>query len=286
MKTSFSILFVLLALLISVCSFSSCYSKTCYFSSDDWLKDSTYHWAECLEEGCDETSQKQPHTWVQGYGGRYCLVCGAVDDSVSQQIAIGKQAWEQMVASLTFDNVTVKESGVIVPQEEEISAQQDTVIKFSDGAVFIDRIAITEQDTFPMQVLYEGEDASEERSFYQKLFTAVLSDYDGFAYDSKSNVYINTQSVTMTDVVFDLETKIIIENRKVSVDEDGRLQKIVCNMTQIVSTPQGSSTAVVEPITWDFYDYGETVIDEQVAEMETVIIWPDGEDELIVIPPQ
>ena len=198
-----------------------------------------------------------------------CLCLGIGIFLLNTNNSVSEEEWQAMLDASNFENYTLSQSGEVTLSsgEQSNTYQQDLRIKFTE-----DKVHLTEQrDGAPYGSKVFGEkDVETQKKIYESVFLALLADYNNFAYDSKDEAYTNATAITVT---IDLSEQgangtstVVMENGKVTLDEDGKLLKITCKLTQTSTTEiQGHGTHTVtstSDITWQFSDYGTTAIAE------------------------
>ena len=122
-------------------------------------------------------------------------------------------------------------------------------------------------------MILEGEMATAQIEQNNKLLETILSKYEEFVYDAENKSYAITETIIIEEVVDGVEydhetnapfpikipTKITIKDAKVTLTEDGKLSKLVCDYTQEM-TMDGEVIVTSGMNTWTVTDYGTTAI--------------------------
>ena len=192
-------------------------------------------------------------------------------------ITIDASKWAQMISEASFENYTLDAEGVMtVIQNGVEQAPSDVKQRIK---VTADKIAIslsaTDTETGAddsEDLVFDGDIAEAQKLQYSQLFMAMLKDFSNFTYDAETGTYVIPETVNiemtlkaisiMGDAVemFDAPTKIEMREASVTVSEDGKLLKLVCDYTQTMDI-YGAATSTAGKIVWSFSDYGTTVIE-------------------------
>ena len=122
-------------------------------------------------------------------------------------------------------------------------------------------------------IVLEGEMAKQQIEQSNKLLETILSKYGEFVYDTETKSYAITETIIIEELMDGFEydhesgnpipikipTKITIADATVTLTEDGKLLKIVCDYTQEM-TMNGEVIITSGINTWTVTDYGTTVI--------------------------
>lgn len=190
-----------------------------------------------------------------------------------------KQSLDSNVGLSKMDNYTLTLEGLMTVTKngvEEGKTNMKQVLKIADGKAEI--ILFVENGNGEMEqagesMLLEGEMAKAQTEQNNKLLETILAKYDKFVYDAETESYAITETITVEEVVDGVEqdhvsgtlvpikvpTKITIKDAKVTLTEDGKLAKLVCDYTQEMNLEDGI-TVTSGINTWTVTDYGTTVI--------------------------
>lgn len=174
--------------------------------------------------------------------------------------------------TLTLEGaMSVTKNGV-----DEGKTNMKQVLKIADGKAEI--IIYGENENGEMEpaaesMILEGEMATAQIEQNNKLLETILSKYEEFVYDAENNSYAITETIIIEEIVDGVEydhetnapfpikipTKITIKDANVTLTEDGKLSKLVCDYTQEM-TMDGEVIVTSGMNTWTVIDYGTTVI--------------------------
>ena len=176
--------------------------------------------------------------------------CGGSDNDGT----MNEESWEEMISAPSFENYTVRQVATIMGYE------QDTTIKMTEDKVLVTMIF----DGEPVELLYTGNDAAEQKRSYEELILAILADFENFTYDAEDDVYKTestiTVSITMTVEGETITADITVNNATVSIDESGKLLSFDSDYSQLTTTPEGPVSMTTQ-MHMEFSNYGTTVIE-------------------------
>ncbi len=284
---------LLLCLVMLVCAltFTACdenIESHQHTFGDTWAYDEQYHWHECDNETCTEVADKAEHQWVDkgvtteptaesdGVSEKECSVCKAKSSQTVSFNGVSKDKWLSMLADSNFDNYTLKLEGTMTatsPNGNATSKVKET-IKIADGKMHIEMFAADENSTASDShtMLLEGELAEMQKIQNSQIFMTLLKEYESFEYDEATKTYKVPQTVSIDTVLkgismsgdeyvsFDAPSKLEMREAEVTLSEDGKLIKFVCDYSQIMTMGEDGTTSVSGVTTWEFSDYGTTVI--------------------------
>ncbi len=190
-----------------------------------------------------------------------------------------QQSLDSDIGLSKMDNYTLTNEGLMSVTKngvDEGKTNMKQVLKIADGKAEITLFA--ENGNGEMQqagesMVLEGEMATSQIEQNNKLLETILAKYDKFVYDAETESYAITETITIDEVVDGVEhdidsgnlvpikipAKITIKNAKVTLTEDGKLLKLVCNYTQEM-TKDGEVIVTSGINTWTVTDYGTTAI--------------------------
>ena len=200
------------------------------------------------------------------------LLCFQEDES---QVGLSKTEWNAMLDSKNFENYTLDLDGNMTSSfdgELQGSSVVKETILFTKDKV---KMSLSSESGDPntYELVMDGEAAAAQKKQFEQIFLALLAEYDSFVYDGASDTYkVNEPLVIELNMaafkeledgtVETLELPATIEMRKatVTLSEDGKLMKFVCDYAQAVQSGGGESVISGET-TWTFSHYGSTVIE-------------------------
>jgi hypothetical protein len=106
--------------------------------------------------------------------------------------------------------------------------------------------------------IFTDEGYIQVKETYEAIFLSILANYKNYKYNSVDNVYEIPDSIEVTVNYGESNAIISVSNSIVSVSDDGKLLKLVCEYSQ---TEEGIYTATSK-MTYIFKDYGTTLIPE------------------------
>ena len=190
---------------------------------------------------------------------------------------VNEEQWAQMISEVSFENYTLNIDGVMTVTYNGQAGETSTVkqcIKVTSDKVsmYSDPQNSEAGDGEPLNLVFDGEIAEAQKLQFAQVFMAMLSDFSNFKYDVETNTYIIPETVVIEKVLkgiaileddvqlFDAPTKIEMREAEVTISEDGKLLKLVCDYTQTIEV-NGSTSSNAGLTTWTFSDYGTTVIE-------------------------
>lgn len=254
MKRITSFILVICVVLSSAVMLASCEKKKEHNYKTEWSSDATNHWHECADEGCTEVADKAEHNW----NGDVCTVCNATKKAEEKPQGISKEKWEEITSAIAFENYTLVQTGLVTPQGQS-AVQQDCLIKFANDKVAL-QISLGEGD--PLEMIYEGIEAEEQKASYESVFMALLDNFDDFKYDATDKTYKNPEAITVeiTMASQGMTASITMANGVVTLDSNGKIATFECDYTQ-TTTVMGQAITAVADMHWTFSNYGTTVIE-------------------------
>ena len=179
--------------------------------------------------------------------------------------------WSNMLSETTFENFTLNFSGVMtLTQEgmgEPVSADVSQEIKFTK-----DKLQITNKGENDSMVI-EGEGAAVQREQVVQVFMVILEKYEYYVFDEETKTYKIPETVTIDTTLkavtsdgenntttFDVPATIVIREAEAKISDDGKLLTLVCDFTQTMDLG-GATNSASGKTTWEFSNYGTTVIE-------------------------
>ena len=253
-----------------------------------WVTDAENHWHVCEGADCNEISDKAAHQWADknvlatpsqsedGAVEKECSVCGAKYTATIAFEGISADEWAAMLSESSFNNYTLSMDGVmtvVINGVENSTSRIKEIVKIDGEEMFIEMFAsdIDSASTASETMFLNGEMAEMQKTQYTQLYLAMLEKCDNFSYDKETKTYKIANTVTIEKVLkaisesddeittFDLPSVIEMKNAEVSISEDGKLLKLVCEYTQTMDM-KGATISTSGTTTWTFSDYGTTVI--------------------------
>ncbi len=288
LKTS---LITCLALIMCAISFTACNNDSGdhqHIFGDNWTYDEQYHWQSCTVEKCTEVSQKEEHQWVEksiitepsatsdGVAEKECSVCKAKENQSISFRGLSKDKWLEMISDASFENYTVKLEGTmtVTNKNENTTNTIKEIIKFADDKMamqmFVEDPNSSSDD--PISFVIDGDMAKAQKIQNTQLFIALLQEYESFVYDGATKTYKVPNTISIDTVLkgfssdengmvtIDVPAKLEMREAEVTVSNDGKLVKFVCDYSQTMTMDDDGPTTVSGKTTWEFYDYGTTVI--------------------------
>ncbi len=170
--------------------------------------------------------------------------------------------WSNALAVDNFTNYTLVQTITTMEGVEELGNAQTVTAKITEDTVCLSGVIITgENEEIPWTDTFTGADAVLYKTNYQKVFLALLQDYENYAYDAATDCYRVQSAVTAT---FDEEsfTEVyVMEQGTVSFDTEGKLLFFECVTDWTVSykSDDEAPTTARYTMCWAFSDYGVTV---------------------------
>lgn len=240
----------------------------------EWTYDATHHWHECEGEACIEVSDKAEHVWdegritteatasVSGEKTYTCTVCQATKGEALAFAGISEEKWKAMISPATLTNYTVKYGGRVTQTANEtvIVSDQSFTVKFNaDKCYAYGTVKLEGEEEVVVNDLFTGEDFPPIKKTYESIFLAILSEYKNYRYNSTDNVYELPEPIDITIEYEDATAFVSVSNSRVSISDDEKLLKLVCNYSQ---REEGLNFLVTSEMTFNFSDYNTTVISE------------------------
>lgn len=203
------------------------------------------------------------------------------DDTTTDEPSqgISTPEWNGMLSAANFENYTVTYEGtrtVVQPGQENVTSNVKQIVKIADDKmqleIFASDAGSSAEDS--MKQVFVEEIAAEQKQQNEWLFLTLLAKRESFVYDPETNTYSITETIRIEETVkgisIDPETgvpqsfdcPVVIEMREgvVSISEDGKLLKFVCDSSQSMEI-RGEVTTTMGLTTLTFSDYGTTVIE-------------------------
>lgn len=192
---------------------------------------------------------------------------------------ISTPEWNGMLSAANFENYTVTLEGmmtVVQPGQENVTSNVKQIVKIADDKMQLEIFASDADSSAEdsMKQVFVEEIAAEQKQQNEWLFLTLLAKRESFVYDPETNTYSITETIRIEETVkgisIDPETgvpqsfdcPVVIEMREgvVTISEDGKLLKFVCDYSQSMEI-RGEVTTTMGLTTWTFSDYGTTVIE-------------------------
>ena len=243
----------------------------------EWTYDTTHHWHDCEGEACIEVSDKAEHVWdegritteatasVSGEKTYTCTVCQATKGESFAFAGISEEKWKAMISPATLTNYTVKYGGRVTQTDSDTDtvtvSDQSFTVKFNADKCYAYGTVKPEgaEEFVIVNGIFTGEDFPPVKKIYESIFLAILSEYKNYQYNSADNVYEIPKPIDVTIEYADTSGFISVSNSRVSISDDGKLLKLVCNYSQ---REEGLDFLVTSEMTYTFSDYNTTVISE------------------------
>ena len=233
----------------------------------EWTYDESSHWHAC-DGDCIVVSEKAAHTWDDGEvkteatadnSGEMtytCTVCNYKKGEPIEFEGVTEDGWADMIATPSFENYSLHQSS-------KMEYEGSTMLRQDFIKVTKDKMSVEMREPHNETLVYTGAEAIMQKNSYEEVFLALLADYDKYTYDAEKKVYKNPNpvSVSIDMPMYNASASITMTNGEVSLSEDGKLLKFECDYTQTTVTERGTST-IRTYITWEFSDYGTTVIED------------------------
>ncbi len=203
---------------------------------------------------------------------------GSETESTPVFEGLSKDEWTSMLSTSHFENYTLNMEGTMdvllngvknstnnVSETLQVTADKLLVTLHADDT----QSDASDQET----ILLEREQAKSHKDQYSWLFLTMLEQFDSYRYDKATKTYKLTDDVVIEKDMegfisdeqgllstFTIPTKLEIRDAEVSVSEDGKLLKLVCDYSQTTAMGTEGETTVSGVTTWTFSNYGTTVI--------------------------
>lgn len=185
--------------------------------------------------------------------------------------------WNEALKEENFDNVTVHYT------IEAMGQKQVHTVKIADDLVYRSMTMFGETD----EVYFTEEDALEQKNAFTAVFLSLLESRDNYEYDD--GVYVNEEEIKVTVTVDGCRDDITMKDGEVKFDENGNLEYFTCTLTETIYDRDGNREySYTAKSTWNFADYGKTVIvlpegfgKEEGGEDEGVVEEENGSDSVV-----
>lgn len=172
---------------------------------------------------------------------------------------ISKEEWQQAIANDNFTNVTIE---YVV--EGENGDKQINIVKITPDEVYRKITSIMGNEEYTLEYLFTGEEAEIQANMFIDVFLSLLAERENFVYDMENGVY-NAPEEVSTDVdggegMTATET---MKNGQVKFSKNGSLEVFTCELTETVYFDGELMHSNTYDTTWNFKDYGKTVITEE-----------------------
>lgn len=189
--------------------------------------------------------------------------------------AMAKNDWMDMIDDSVFENYTCMMEGVMTVTQNganEGTTAVKEMIRVTEEKMASDIYADGE---YVETIVVDGDTAAAQKEQSAQIFKTLLAEYDSFSYDAQTNTYKVTATVKIETVLksltYDLESGqmvtadvpavIEMHEAELTLTEDGKLSTFVCDYSQTMTMVAGFSVTTSGRVTWNFSDFGTTVID-------------------------
>lgn len=268
MKRFFVLLMAVVMLVSTMAILSSCDHE--HEFKEEWAMDANYHWHMCKGDNCLEVSDKAAHDWKEADGKIACAVCGASADAALPD----EQVWQAAIAEQKFENVTINYAvemismkqnfNGVLTEEQVAGVHQDHIIKVTADKIYRKMTGNMPGSDTPSvhDNTFTGEQAVMQRKLFFETFFALLSEKDNFVYDAEEGVYIAPASVSVTiEQGEGSSVQETMTNGKLKIDANGNIEWFYCTLNEKMLSDGEIYTDGVANITWNFSNYGTTVIE-------------------------
>ena len=249
---------------------------TCSFKTE-WTTDETHHWHDCEDSTCTLVSDKAEHSWEDSD----TCVCGKEkpvtpdnpdnpdtpdnpenpdnpdtpnnpDEPSKPSIEVSDEQWAASLLEEKFSNVSFTYSGVTYGYPQTVIVKVDGDELYED--VTIQSVASRERYIF-------GEESKTHKNVYLNMFKSLLYEKDSYEYNEEEKSYFlakTTESKTEYD-----EYYVVIKttNSTVKFNSDGLLMSLTTTIQEdMYYYPETFHASVTTETSFEFYDYGTTVI--------------------------
>ncbi len=250
MKRIVSILLTVCMLFALSTMFFSC--GDCVFS-EDWTKNSNYHWRACTDEDCTELTDKAEHVWdegrittkatqeAEGVKTFTCTTCGQTKTEAVTFTGLTEEEWNIALSEFTFENVTYEESATTSKGVESGTIKY----KFNKDLVWIKNRAGGAHTTSRLT------DKEEIKTFRRAMVDSIqeIARYESYQYDAATKTYRSTEPIYISSL------KSSSKNITLTF-ENGKLAEI---KYEVKIYAVGDDYTVTS--TSKIWDYGTTVVD-------------------------
>ena len=178
------------------------------------------------------------------------VACGdkSATDTTKPDGDTGDSIWGKLVKEEHYDNVTIVCDATFLSGYEYAEPENSNTFKFDGDAASIDGELADRQATESLKAVYHG------------LVQEILSKNDGFIYDKDADTYLHKDDITCAVNSMGYETDITVRNVVITLDSDGELSKIACEMDQAF-VADGEQMKYVLNVEFTFSDFGTTVVE-------------------------
>lgn len=249
MKRIVSILLIVCMLFASSTMLFSC--GDCVFS-EDWTKNSNYHWRACTDEDCTEITDKAEHVWDEGQITKKatqeaagvktftCTTCAQTKNEAIEFTGLTEEDWNIALSEFTFENVTYEESAVSSKGIESGAIKY----KFNEDLVWIkDRVGVASTRRLT--------DKKEIKAFRRELVDSLqeIARYESYQYDAATKTYQSTEPIYISSL------KASSKNITLTF-ENGKLAEVKY-VVKIYAVGDDYTVTVTAKL----WDYGTSVVD-------------------------
>lgn len=184
-------------------------------------------------------------------------------DTPSPEAALGADEWAAMLSDVNFTNISWTMTGDMTYTEQGSSGVVSQIqrVKVTEQKMVVDLTITQMGQTEDLVFVFEGEELAEHRKIYTGTFQSLLDERENFEYDAESKSYKLPKTVEVEMMSQGSFITVQMSNATVSVSADGKL--LACNMDfseHVVN--EHTNVVVTSNLTFEFYDYGTTVIEE------------------------
>jgi hypothetical protein len=177
---------------------------------------------------------------------------------------ISKEEWQEAIANDNFTNVTIEY--VLETAEGE---KQSHIVRITPNMVYRKMTATLGGEEYSQEYLFTEEEAQIQGKMFVDVFLSLLAERDNFVYDMENGVYNAPEEVSTTvEAGEGMTAKETMKNGQVKFSKNGSLESFVCNLTETTYMNEQLVHEGIYSATWNFKNYGDTVITEEEAAIE------------------
>ena len=266
MKKNFKKILMLIFIL-NAFILTSCEEGHIHEFSKEWNKNEEYHYHQCMGKDCLEVADKEKHIWNEGeitteatkeeMGEKTytSTVCNATKGEKIEFDGMTEEKWNNIVKLSSFDNVTFELDAIGI---EGVSSTS-SIVKIAGNKCLIDD-----------EIGHEVE-INNVKELFIKTMLMLVNNFSDFTYDEENDLFVANKTISYVlenMMIADVDGNntsigdviITAENAKVELDENMKIYKITCHMTQdfyMYNMPQ----KFVIDVKFTFTDYGTTVVE-------------------------
>ena len=183
---------------------------------------------------------------------------GAGDSATGNGVVVDEYTWREMCSEEAFSNYTLIQSGFVAYAETGEGYQQDATIKFANGQAYIDMYMNGKNVG---SLLYEGDEAAQQKMSYEVVFFALLENYEQFKYNSTTGAYESYDEIEASFGMDGMDCIILLKDAKIVWGQNRKIAQISGQFTQIVYQGDMQIVLVCDNMTWNFSNFNRTVIE-------------------------